>query len=237
MQVLIHYIEGIKALTRNFRSSFKANFPVRALLIIYYTVPTNKGGYMDLLKQRIQTDGLILNDSLLKVDSFLNHQIDPELMMKIGEEFARRFEGELITKILTIESSGIAISVMAGLVLKVPVVFARKKKSVTVNENLYSTKVYSFTKNESNDIIVSKQFLQKGDKVLIIDDFLANGEAAAGLANIVKQANATVVGIGIVIEKSFQPGAQKLTQAGYRVESLARIGSFSQGQANFLSDD
>ncbi|GMA97787.1 xanthine phosphoribosyltransferase [Pelosinus sp. IPA-1] len=192
---------------------------------------------MDLLKQRIQSDGLVLNDSLLKVDSFLNHQIDPELMMKIGEEFARRFEGESITKILTIESSGIAISVMAGLVLKVPVVFARKKKSVTVNDNLYSTKVYSFTKNESNDIIVSKQFLQKEDKVLIIDDFLANGEAAAGLANIVKQANATVVGIGIVIEKSFQPGAQKLAQAGYRVESLARIGSFSQGQANFLSDD
>jgi xanthine phosphoribosyltransferase len=189
---------------------------------------------MDLLKKRIQSDGLVLNDSLLKVDSFLNQQIDPDLMMKIGEEFAHRFQGEPITKILTIESSGIAISVMTGLVLNVPVVFARKKKSITTNEDVYYTKVFSFTKQESNDIIVSKQFLCKQDKVLIIDDFLANGEAAAGLANIVKQANATVIGIGIVIEKSFQPGAQKLTEAGYRVESLARIGSFSNGQVNFL---
>lgn len=189
---------------------------------------------MDILKKRIQSDGQVLNDSLLKVDSFLNQQIDPELMMKIGEEFAQRFQGESITKILTIESSGIAVSVMAGLVLKVPVVFARKKKSITTNEDVYYTKVYSFTKQESNDIIVSRQFLQKQDNVLIIDDFLANGEAAAGLANIVKQAQAHVVGIGIVIEKSFQPGANKLTEAGYRVESLARIGSFSNGQVNFL---
>jgi xanthine phosphoribosyltransferase len=189
---------------------------------------------MDLLKKRIQTDGLVLNDTLLKVDSFLNQQIDPELMMKIGEEFARRFQGEPITKILTIESSGIAVSVMAGLVLKVPVVFARKKKSVTITEDVYYTKVYSFTKQESNDIIVSKQFIKKEDNVLIVDDFLANGEAAAGLATIVHQANAKVIGIGIVIEKSFQPGAKKLMQAGYRVESLARIGSFSNGQVNFL---
>ena len=189
---------------------------------------------MDLLKKRIQSDGLVLNDSLLKVDSFLNQQIDPELMLKMGEEFACRFQGEPITKILTIESSGIAIAVMAGLVLKVPVVFARKKKSVTITEDIYYTKVYSFTKKESNDIIVSRQFLQKEDKVLIIDDFLANGEAAAGLINIVHQANAKVIGVGIVIEKSFQTGAKKLKDAGYRVESLARIASFSNGQVNFL---
>lgn len=189
---------------------------------------------MDLLKKRIQCDGQVLNDSLLKVDSFLNQQIDPQLMLKMGEEFAKRFKGEGITKILTIESSGIAVSVMTGLILNVPVVFARKKKSVVSTEALYCTKVYSFTKCESNDIIVSKNFLQKDDNVLIIDDFLANGEAATGLATIVKQANATVIGIGIVIEKSFQPGAQKLIQAGYRVESLARISSFSNGQVNFL---
>ncbi len=189
---------------------------------------------MDLLKKRIQSDGLVLNDSLLKVDSFLNQQIDPDLMLKIGEEFAHRFQGEQITKILTIESSGIAVSVMAGLVLNIPVVFARKKKSVTITEDIYYTKVYSFTKQESNDIIVSKQFLQKDDHVLIIDDFLANGEAAAGLAEIVHQANAKVTGIGIVIEKSFQPGAKKLKDAGYRVESLARIASFGNGQVHFL---
>lgn len=189
---------------------------------------------MELLKQRIQTDGQIINDSLIKVDSFLNQQIDPELMVKIGEEFIKRFEGESITKILTIESSGIAISVMTGLLLKVPVIFARKKKPKVISEDMYTAKVYSYTKQEYNTIMVSKQFLQKGDNVLIIDDFLANGEAAAGLADIVKQAGAHVVGIGIVIEKSFQPGAQKLVNAGYRVESLARIKSFTNGHVNFL---
>lgn len=189
---------------------------------------------MELLKQRIQSDGLILNNSLLKVDSFLNQQIDPELMMKIGEEFARRFQGERITKILTIESSGIAVSVMTGLILKVPVIFARKKKPKVTGEDVYTAKVYSYTKGESNTIMISKQFICPEDNVLIIDDFLANGEAAAGLAALVEQAKARVVGIGIVIEKSFQPGAQKLTDAGYRVESLARIKSFSNGQVNFL---
>ncbi|CQR70834.1 Xanthine phosphoribosyltransferase [Sporomusa ovata DSM 2662] len=189
---------------------------------------------MDLLKQRIQTDGLIINNSLLKVDSFLNQQIDPELMMKIGEEFVRRFKDEKITKILTIESSGIAVSVMTGLILKVPVIFARKHKPKVTGDEVYTAKVYSYTKGESNTIMISKQFLQPEDNVLIIDDFLANGEAAAGLANIVEQANAKLAGIGIVIEKSFQPGAQKLTAAGYRVESLARIKAFSNGQVEFM---
>ncbi len=189
---------------------------------------------MDLLKQRIQSDGLIIDNCLLKVDSFLNQQIDPDLMLKMGEEFVNRFTGERITKILTIESSGIAVSVMTGLILHVPVIFARKKKPKVTSEEVYTAKVYSYTKGESNTIMVSRQFIQPGDSVLIIDDFLANGEAAAGLASIVEQAGATVVGIGIVIEKSFQPGAQKLTDAGYRVESLARIKSFSNGQVNFL---
>ena len=189
---------------------------------------------MDLLKRRIQTDGLVLNNSLLKVDSFLNQQIDPELMMKIGEEFVRRFAGEKITKILTIESSGIAISVMTGLILKVPVIFARKRKPKVTGDAVYTAKVYSYTKGESNTIMVSKQFLQPDDRVLVIDDFLANGEAAAGLAHIVEQSQAALVGIGIVIEKSFQPGAQKLTSAGYRVESLARIKAFKDGQVEFL---
>lgn len=189
---------------------------------------------MELLKRKIQTDGQVLNDSLLKVDSFLNHQLDPQLMFKMGQEFAKRFEGEQITRIVTIEASGIAVAVMAGLALNVPVVFARKKKSVVTTDDLYCTKVYSFTKKESNDIIVDRRFLHASDKVLIIDDFLANGEAALGLADIVHQAGASVAGIGIVIEKSFQPGAGKLKQAGYRVESLARISSFSNGKVNFL---
>lgn len=188
---------------------------------------------MELLKKRILSDGQVLNDSLLKVDSFLNQQMDPQLMLKMGEEFAKRFQGEGITKILTIESSGIAIAIMTGLVLNVPVVFARKKKSA-VSHEVYCSKVYSFTKGESNEITVSKKFLQKDDTVLIIDDFLANGQAAAGLASIIQEANAKVAGIGIVIEKSFQPGAKKLRQAGYRVESLARIASFSNGQVTFL---
>jgi xanthine phosphoribosyltransferase len=191
---------------------------------------------VDILKHRIQTDGLIINNALLKVDSFLNQQIDPELMMEIGEEFVRRFAGEKITKILTIESSGIAASVMTGLILKVPVIFARKRKPKVTGDEVYTANVYSYTKEESNTIMISKQFIQPDDHVLIIDDFLANGEAAAGLANIVEQANARVVGIGIVIEKSFQPGAKKLTDAGYRVESLARIKAFNNGQVVFLGD-
>jgi xanthine phosphoribosyltransferase len=188
---------------------------------------------MELLKNKIQTEGRVLNDSLLKVDSFLNHQLDPQLMLKMGEEFAKRFQGEKITKILTIESSGIAVSIMAGLTINVPVVFARKKKSA-VTDNFYCAQAYSFTKQEKNTITVDKKFLDPTDKILIIDDFLANGEAALGLANIVKQAGAIVVGIGIVIEKSFQPGAQKLKELGYRIESLARIASFSNGHVNFL---
>ncbi|MBP2651384.1 MAG: Xanthine phosphoribosyltransferase [Firmicutes bacterium] len=188
---------------------------------------------MELLKNKIQTEGRVFNDSLLKVDSFLNHQLDPQLMLKMGEEFAKRFQAEPITKILTIEASGIAVSIMAGLTINVPVVFARKKKSAVTND-FYCAQAYSFTKQETNTITVDKKFLDPTDKILIIDDFLANGEAALGLVDIVNQAGATVVGIGIVIEKSFQPGAKKLKELGYRVESLARIASFSNGNVNFL---
>jgi len=189
---------------------------------------------MQLLKDKIQAEGVVVQNSLLKVDSFLNHQIDPQLMMKLGEEFALRFKNNNVTKILTIESSGIAVAIMVGLVLQVPVVFARKKKSAVCHDNVYSTTVYSFTKKESNYVTVSAELLTAGENILIIDDFLANGEAALGLTNIVKQAGAHVVGIGIVIEKAFQPGAEKLKNAGYRVESLVRIKSFSNGQVNYV---
>jgi xanthine phosphoribosyltransferase len=191
---------------------------------------------MRLLEKKIEEDGKVLSENVLKVDSFLNHQIDPYLMHEIGKEFAKRFAGENITKIVTIESSGIAPAVMTGLQLNVPVVFARKSKSLTLYEGLLTTSVHSFTKNLTSDISISKKYLNKNDKVLIIDDFLANGQAALGLVNLVHQAHAKVVGIGIVIEKSFQQGAQKLEEIGLRVESLALIASLSNGKVTFLDE-
>jgi xanthine phosphoribosyltransferase len=191
---------------------------------------------MKALKQAIIEKGIVLSDGVLKVDSFLNHQIDPLLAMQVGKEFVQRFKESEITKILTIESSGIAPALTTAFELGVPLVFARKKKSLTLSANLLTARVYSFTKNETNEITVSKDFITEGDNVLIIDDFLANGEAAMGLASLVEQANATVAGIGIVIEKSFQPGREKLQQAGYKVESLARIASLENKTVSFVED-
>ena len=190
---------------------------------------------MEALKEKIVKEGIVLSDSVLKVDSFLNHQIDAHLMMEIGKEFANLFKSEGITKILTIESSGIAPSVMTGLMLNVPVVFARKRKSLTLAGDLLTSKVHSFTKNETSEISVSQKYLLEGDRVLIIDDFLANGQAALGLADIVAQANADIVGFGIVIEKSFQEGGQMLRNKGYRVESLAEVQSLQNGQVQFIN--
>ncbi|WCN38453.1 xanthine phosphoribosyltransferase [Aneurinibacillus uraniidurans] len=191
---------------------------------------------MEMLKEKIRQEGLVPSDNILKVDSFLNHQIDPELMMAIGEEFARLFADAGITKILTIESSGIAAALTAGLKLGVPFVFARKKKSVLMNEEVYMTDVHSFTKNETNQVTVLKKFLPAGETILIIDDFLANGEAALGLAHLVEQAGSTVAGIGIVIEKAFQNGATRLKEKGFRVESLARIASLTAGKVTFVEE-
>lgn len=191
---------------------------------------------MELLKDRIIKDGTALSETVLKVDQFLNHQIDPTLMVEIGKEFRARFEGVKIDKILTLESSGIAPSVMTGLELSVPVVFARKRKSLTLTDGLLTADVYSYTKQETNNIAVAEKFIQPGDNVLIIDDFLANGEAANALIHIVKKAEATVAGIGIVIEKSFQKGGSELREAGYRVESLARIQSLGAGEIKFMDE-
>ncbi|WP_313800552.1 xanthine phosphoribosyltransferase [Cytobacillus sp.] len=191
---------------------------------------------MDLLIQTIKEEGMVLSDSVLKVDSFLNHQINPQLMFEIGKEFANRFKKDGITKIVTLESSGIAPSVMTGLQLGIPVIFARKKKSLTLVNDLLTAEVYSFTKQESNEISVSKKYLDENDRVLIIDDFLANGQAAIGLADIVKQANAKIAGIGIVIEKGFQDGGTLLREQGYRVESLATIYSLNDGKVTFSVD-
>ncbi|HEO8420645.1 Xanthine phosphoribosyltransferase [Mycobacteroides abscessus subsp. abscessus] len=188
---------------------------------------------MELLKKKIEEEGIVLSDHVLKVDSFINHQMDPHLMKEIGQEFARLFKEAGITRILTIESSGIAPAIMAGLALDVPVIFARKRKSLTLTSDLYTATVYSFTKQESNEITVSKKYMHADDHVLIIDDFLANGQAALGLASIVEQAGATVSGIGILIEKSFQQGAEDLIAKGYQVESLARIASLKDGKVTF----
>jgi len=179
------------------------------------------------LEQKILAEGIVLSDEVLKVDSFLNHQIDPVMMQQIGQEFARLFKDAGITKIITIEASGIAPAVMAGLELGVPVIFARKYQSLTLKDDLFRSKVFSFTKQVESTIAISKKHIYATDKVLVIDDFLANGQAALGLADLIHQAEASVVGIGIVIEKSFQPGRDILLEKGYRVESLARVKSLT----------
>ncbi|ARK29470.1 xanthine phosphoribosyltransferase [Halalkalibacter krulwichiae] len=191
---------------------------------------------MEQLKQAIRERGNVLSNDVLKVDTFLNHQVDVNLMTAVGEEFARLYRNEGITKVLTIESSGIAPSYMAAAQLNSSLIFARKKKSLTMNENVYVSKVYSFTKQETNEITVSKDFIDSNDTVLIIDDFLANGQAALGLIDIVKQAGAKVAGLGIVIEKSFQNGREQLEKSGYRVESLARIHSLENGKVTFVDE-
>ncbi|AIQ44868.1 xanthine phosphoribosyltransferase [Paenibacillus sp. FSL R7-0273] len=192
---------------------------------------------MELLRRKVLDEGIVLGQGVLKVDSFLNHQMDPFLMREVGREFTRRFAGEEITKVLTIESSGIAPGIMTALTLEVPLIFARKQKSLTLTEDIYVETVYSFTKKESNDITVSKKFIAPGERVLIVDDFLANGEAAFGLARIVEQAGGTVAGIGILIEKAFQPGNRLLKEAGYRVESLVRIASLDDGHITFVQEE
>ncbi|NWK72968.1 xanthine phosphoribosyltransferase [Acinetobacter cumulans] len=191
---------------------------------------------MHALEQKILAEGIVLSDEVLKVDSFLNHQIDPVMMQQIGQEFARLFKDAGITKIITIEASGIAPAVMAGLELGVPVIFARKYQSLTLKDDLYRSKVFSFTKQIESTIAISKKHIYATDKVLVIDDFLANGQAALGLADLIHQAEASVVGIGIVIEKSFQPGRDILLEKGYRVESLARVKSLSNGTVEFVRD-
>ena len=191
---------------------------------------------MHALEQKILAEGIVLSDEVLKVDSFLNHQIDPVMMQQIGQEFARLFKDAGITKIITIEASGIAPAVMAGLELGVPVIFARKYQSLTLKDDLFRSKVFSFTKQVESTIAISKKHIYATDKVLVIDDFLANGQAALGLADLIHQAEASVIGIGIVIEKSFQPGRDLLLEKGYRVESLARVKSLANGTVEFVRD-
>ena len=191
---------------------------------------------MKLLKDRILKEGYCLSGNILKVDSFINHQIDPEFTVEMGKEFVRRFADVEIDKVLTIESSGIAIGMAVAYELKKRLVFARKNPSLLMQEDMYTCPITSYTKKEAKLVYVLKKFLQAGENVLIIDDFMADGNAALGLANIVEQAGANVVGIGIAIEKSFQRGAQRVREAGYRVESLAKIASLADQQIIFEED-
>lgn len=193
---------------------------------------------MELLKQRIIKDGVVKKGNVLKVDSFLNHKIDVRLYDEIGKEFSRLFANENVTKILTIEASGIGIAcVTAQAFGYVPVVFAKKSKTTNISNNVYTSKVASFTHGVTYDIMVSKDYLDENDRVLIIDDFLARGEAINGLADIVKQAGATLVGAGSVIEKGFQSGGDELRKKGIHVESLAIVESMNDETGEIIFRD
>jgi xanthine phosphoribosyltransferase len=183
---------------------------------------------MELLKQRIRQDGIVKGADVLKVDSFLNHQMDIALFEEIGKEFHRRFGDCGVNKILTIEASGIGIACVTAQSFHCPVIFAKKSQTKNIAGEVYSTKVESFTHGRIYDVIVSKQYLGPQDNVLIIDDFLANGAALEGLIDLVNQSGAKLVGAGIVIEKAFQPGGARLRAKGIRVESLARIKAMSE---------
>ena len=180
---------------------------------------------MKLLEERIRQDGVVKEGNVLKVDSFLNHQMDIELFNEMGKEWARLFVDRPVTKILTVEASGIGIACVAAQHFHVPVVFAKKTQSLNIDGEVYSTKIQSFTHKKIYDVIVSKKFIKPEDHILIIDDFLANGCALEGLLQIVKDAGATVEGVGIAVEKGFQKGGDLIRKKGVRVESLAIVES------------
>ena len=192
---------------------------------------------MKTLEERILKDGYVLGDNILKVDSFLTHQVDLNLMKEIGKVFADKFAAEGITKVVTIEASGIAPALYTADALGVPMIFAKKSKNITMNEGILTAEVYSFTKQVSNTVSIASKYLSQQDKVLIVDDFLANGQAAKGIVEIVEQAGAKVEAIGIVIEKSFQDGRGLLEKTGIPVFSLARLERFENGQVVFKEAD
>ena len=188
---------------------------------------------MERLKRRILADGRALNERVLLVDSFLNHQVDPELMRAVGEEFARRFADAGVTRVATIESSGIAPATMTALALGTQMVILKKSTSSILQDGILQTEVFSFTKNAAYQLTLKRQFIRPGDRVLLIDDFLANGEAASGAIRLIERAGAEVAGVGAVIAKMFQPGAGRLREAGYRVEALAPVKRMAAGAIEF----
>lgn len=191
---------------------------------------------MKLLEDKILSDGVAVNENILKVDSFINHQVDPELMMALGNELAEHFKDHGVTKIATIESSGIAPALACAMALKVPMIILKKQPSKTLNSDLYQTIVTSYTKGTSYELTLSSKYITADDHVLIIDDFLANGEAATGALRLIRKAHATIAGIGILIEKSFQPGREKLISQGIDVYSLARIKKMDKDYIEFCED-
>lgn len=188
---------------------------------------------MKILEDRILKDGIVLGEGVLKVDSFINQQIDIKLLNEVGREFKKRFQNDQITKILTIEASGIGIACITAQYFDVPVVFAKKHEGINMDKENYESEAYSFTKMENYKIKVSKKYLSSKDKVLVIDDFLANGNAALALIDILNKAEAEIGGIGIVIEKEFQNGRKLIEEKGIRVESLAIVESMKEGKINF----
>lgn len=191
---------------------------------------------MQLLKERILKDGVVKPGNVLKVDSFLNHQMDIDLINEIGKEFRRRFPSDKITKILTIEASGIGIACIVAQYFNVPVVFAKKAQSINIDGDVYSTKIESFTHKRTYDVILSKKFLTEDDHVLILDDFLANGCALLGLIDIVQEAGATIEGAGIVIEKGMQDGGKQIREKGIHLEALAIVESMTDTELTFKED-
>lgn len=191
---------------------------------------------MKLLEERILSDGIAVNEHILKVDSFINHQVDPVLMQEVGKEFASHFKDKGITKVATIESSGISPAMMTALALNVPLIIMKKQPSRILNQDLYQTVVTSYTKGTNYELTLSHKYITETDHVLIIDDFLANGEAATGAVRLIRKSHATIAGIGVLVEKSFEPGHEKLTQQGIEVYSLARIAKMGEGFVDFIKE-
>lgn len=191
---------------------------------------------MEILHKKILQEGHALNENVLKVDSFLNHQVDPQLMYQMGNYFKNYFQDKGITKVFTIESSGIAPAVMTAMQMNLPMVTLKKQSSKILKDDVYQTTIHSFTKGVDYELTLSKKYIKPEDKILVIDDFLANGEAALGAARLVEEAGAEVSGIGIVIEKSFQPGRDKLKEKGYDVYSLARIAKLGKDLIEFVTE-
>jgi len=189
---------------------------------------------MNYLEERILKDGVAETNSILKVDSFINHQVDPELMSQIGEDFAKYYAGKGITKVLTIESSGIAPAIMTAAKLNVPLVILKKQPSKILNKNLLQTEVTSYTKGSSYELTLNGNYVTEDDHVLILDDFLADGEAATGAIRLARMAHATIEGVAILIEKSFQPGRRKLEEQGFDVYSIARIKNLAEDTIEFI---
>lgn len=193
---------------------------------------------MSYLKEKIIKDAVVIDESVLKVDSFLNHQIDPRVLKEVTNEIVNYFKDKEITKVMTIEASGIAPAIQIAAYFDVPMLFAKKAEPSTLeNAELFETNVHSYTKNKTSRVLVSKKYLSANDKVLIIDDFLANGEAALGLIDLVNQAGGEVTGVGICVEKSFQPGRQKLDDANIDVFSICRVSSLENNVVSFLEDE